>query len=83
MDKACVAAGCEGIPVWGVGTVRGGTVRFACDAHRHLIGWKIEFAGEPPAPAKGEVPVAPKIPGTSPPPLKTAKPGNVDQGSLW
>jgi hypothetical protein len=45
MEKRCFIAGCQSRhPNWGFGTVRAGTIKWACDAHRRAL-W------EPKAPA--------------------------------
>lgn len=83
LENSCVVKSCDGIAMWGMGTVRGGSIRFACAAHRHLIGVTIAIAGgAPPASGTGEAAACPVA--ASPPRASTfnAKPGSADQGSL-
>jgi hypothetical protein len=42
----CIVKGCAGIACYGFGTVRKGSIRFACRDHRHLI-WSDDKSKSP------------------------------------
>lgn len=46
IEQRCIAPGCEGLALFGMGMPSKGAMRWACSAHKHLI-W---FGAQHPAP---------------------------------
>lgn len=78
LAKHCVSRGCRALACYGFGSVRAGTIRFACAAHKGLIGFLEE--GHPEGDAQMPVATSPE-PAAGPP--RPAAPVSRQQGSLF
>jgi len=55
IEHQCIVAGGAGIACFGFGSLRGGTIRFACRQHRHLLNPPLPVLAGPAAPAQGSL----------------------------